>query len=98
MVMTMKKYKYIPCRELENYDGWEIVKIIDGTNIDMAVIMCEEESTQVEEIIDLQLQLEKSKNVVNDKTHTINALTHYLIKKGMTMEEILKIVEDFKNE
>ena len=44
----MKKYKYIQCKELDNYDNWEIVKIIDGDNIDMAVIMYEDKPIKKE--------------------------------------------------
>lgn len=53
------------------------------------------EPKQVEEY---HLENMRLRNDISNKTYTINALTHYLIKKGMNMEEILKIVEDFKDE
>lgn len=34
----MKEYKNIKCHDLVNYTGWDIVKIIPGSEIDMAVI------------------------------------------------------------
>lgn len=46
----MKKYNYITCNELENYDGWEIVQIIPATREndtkDYVVIMKEDKSTE----------------------------------------------------
>ncbi len=40
----MKKYKYILCKNIEQYEGWEIVKVIEapesGVN-NMAIIMKE---------------------------------------------------------
>lgn len=38
------------------------------------------------------------RNDISNKIYTINALSRYLIKNGMNMEDILKIVEDFKDE
>lgn len=37
----MKQYKYIKCEELENYNDWEIIKIIEDSEVDMVVIMKE---------------------------------------------------------
>lgn len=53
----LKKYRYVACRDLQEYDDWEIVKIIDGTNIDMAVIMYEDNQEENKNIIELQQEL-----------------------------------------
>ena len=37
----MKQYKYIPCKELEDYNDWEVIKIIEDPEVDMVVIMKE---------------------------------------------------------
>lgn len=37
----MKQYKYIKCEDLENYNDWEIIKIIEDSEVDMVVIMKE---------------------------------------------------------
>lgn len=45
----MKTYRYIKCKNLEEYDDWEIVQIIPGVTDqmnDMAVIMKEDEPIQ----------------------------------------------------
>ena len=41
----MKKYKYITCKSLEQYEGWEIVQVIEASESgisDMAIIMKED--------------------------------------------------------
>lgn len=41
----MKKYKYILCKNIEQYEGWEIVKIIEAPTRDindMAIMMKED--------------------------------------------------------
>ena len=41
----MKKYKYIGASKLENYDGWEIFKVIEAqppSINDMVIIMKED--------------------------------------------------------
>ena len=45
----MKEYKYVDLKNLEEYDGWEIVQIIPRYNKDynnMAVIMKEDKPIQ----------------------------------------------------
>ena len=45
----MKEYKYIYASDIENYDGWEIVKIIEATSSDCAdriIIMKEDKPIQ----------------------------------------------------
>ena len=45
----MKKYKYIGASKLENYDGWEIFKVIEAqppSINDMVIIMKEDKPIQ----------------------------------------------------
>lgn len=51
-----------------------------------------------EQLEEYHLENIRLRNDISNKTYTINALSHYLIKNGMNMEDILKIVEDFKDE
>lgn len=44
----MRQYKYIRCVELEDYNDWEIIKIIEGSEFDMAVIMKENKPMKME--------------------------------------------------
>ena len=44
----MKQYKYIKCEELENYNDWEIIKIIEDSEVDMVVIMKENKPMKME--------------------------------------------------
>lgn len=64
----MKRYKYINCSELKNYDNWEIVKIIEGDAVDRAVIMEEDKNCinyiKLHEATKEQLLEELSKRIV----------------------------------
>ena len=45
----MKKYKYIDAREIEKYDDWEIVKVIEAPSsdsVDMVIITKENKPIQ----------------------------------------------------
>lgn len=42
----MKTYRYIHCENISNYDNWEIIQIIPGKEVDMAVIMKKDEPIQ----------------------------------------------------
>lgn len=42
----MKQYKYVRCDDIEDYNGWEIVKIIPGEEIDYVVLMKEDKPIQ----------------------------------------------------
>ena len=42
----MKTYRYIHCENISNYDNWEIIQIIPGKVVDMAVIMKKDEPIQ----------------------------------------------------
>lgn len=44
----MRQYKYIKCAKLEDYNDWEIIKIIEGSEFDMAVIMKENKPMKME--------------------------------------------------
>ena len=62
---------------------WELISIIsEGQD--------SEQRRKVEQYI-TDLQKENEQLIIN-----LNALTHLLIKQGLTMEDILEIIEKFK--
>lgn len=65
----MKKYRYINCENLDEYDDWDIVQIIPGKDVDMVVIMKEDKSIQdsikLNEVTTNQLLEELYKRVEN---------------------------------
>lgn len=70
----MKKYKYIRVMNIENYDGWEIIKIIpkveNNADYCMAVIMYEDKPMQKDvyltETTDEQLIEELHKRLIHN--------------------------------
>lgn len=42
----MKEYRYINCRNLDEYGDWDIVQIIPGKDVDMVVVMKEDKPIQ----------------------------------------------------
>lgn len=75
----------------ELVSGNAIVKCFDKEYADLIV-------DTFNRYFDLIRENKQLRNEVSNKTYTINALTHYLIKNGMTMEDILNIVKEFKDE
>lgn len=75
----------------ELVSGNAIVKCFDKEYADLIV-------DTFNRYFDLIKENKQLRNKVSNNTYTINALTHYLIKNDMAMEDILNIVKEFKME
>lgn len=49
----MKEYKYICCEDIEEYKGWDIVKIIDGCSGQNDMVVISRENKPVQDFIKL---------------------------------------------
>lgn len=91
----MKKYDYIKCNELKNYDDYDIVKIIPGEEVDMAVVVKEIVSIQ-EEYLKLikekgEFDFEVSAKVMKLSKLEYEELKSMLITAIGTMEEMRRM-------